>query len=189
MTYRAGNRLSPEFALLGFLYQAPSHGYELHQRLRDQFGYIWNASQSQTYNILNRLESQGYVRATFVEQEKLPARQQVQLTASGRDRFETWLRQPTKTSVHAIRVEFITRLHFCQCYFPGQLQGIIHDQIEAVKTDAEALQQALGNSGEIQPYNRLALELRLEILASVLHWLEGCGQLYKLANSESGENA
>jgi len=189
MINRGSSRLSPEFVLLGFLYQAPSHGYELHRRLRDQFGDIWNASQSQTYNILKRLESQGYVQATYIEQEKLPARQQLQLTSMGRERFETWLSQPTRSSVHAIRVEFITRLYFSQCYFPERLQVMIRDQVDAVKTVAASLQRKLEKTGEIPAHNRLSLMLRLEILDSVIRWLEGCSQTYKTARSESSGNA
>ena len=75
---------SPEYALLGFLYSHSDHGYDLHRLLVAELGQIWHVSQSQTYAILKRLESQGYISATTVEQEKLPAIQYLQITPAGR---------------------------------------------------------------------------------------------------------
>jgi PadR family transcriptional regulator AphA len=167
-------RLSPEFVLLGFLIESPSHGYELHQRLIEQFSNIWHTSQSQTYNILNRLESQGFIRSTSIEQEKLPTRQQLQITELGSKRFEAWLTQPTRPSVHAIRVEFITRLYFTQIYYPMRLQGMVKAQAKVVKAGLDELGKQLDELPEDQAFNRLALELRVELLNSVSRWLERC---------------
>src|SRR5512143_1910165 len=101
---------SPEFALLGFLYIQPGHGYELHQRLARELGYIWSVSQSETYNTLKRLEAQGFVKSRIVRQEKLPSRNLLSLTRRGRARFEAWLKTPGANSVRTIRLEFTTRL-------------------------------------------------------------------------------
>ena len=103
--------LSPEYALLGFLSLRQSHGYELHRQLVEDLGQIWRVSLSQTYNILARLETQGAIAGEMLTQEKLPARRQFNLTAMGRARFNEWLNQPTGCSVHAIRLEFTTRLY------------------------------------------------------------------------------
>jgi len=64
--------LSPEFALLGLLEQRPAHGYELHQRLYAELGYLWHISLSQAYNILKRLEAQGFIQGAPQPQENLP---------------------------------------------------------------------------------------------------------------------
>ncbi len=169
-------RLSPEYVLLGFLYCSPSHGYELHQRLQKQFGTIWHASQSQTYNILKRLEAQGFILSTIIEQSKHPSRQQLHISASGAERFEAWLRQPTKPSVHSIRVEFITRLYFTQLYYPECTQGMIEAQAQVVNGGLGQLKQQLARIAEGQSTNRLALELRVELLESVARWLQRCRQ-------------
>ncbi len=176
MIKRGSYRLSPEFVLLGFLCRTPSHGYELHRRLVDQFGTVWHTSQSQTYNILKRLESQGFIRATAIEQEKLPDRQQLELTPSGVERFEAWLAQPTKPSVHAIRVEFISRLYFVQLYYPQRMEEMLHAQAEEVKAGLVHLKKLLELLPEGPNINRLGIELRLELLSSVDHWLERCQQ-------------
>jgi PadR family transcriptional regulator AphA len=174
MSERRSNRISPEYVLLGFLAQAPSYGYELHQRMEALFGNIWHASQSQTYNILKRLTSQGYIQSTEVLQEKLPARQQLSITTAGIKRFKAWLARPNRASVHAIRVEFITRLYFTQLYYPERVREMILDQAESVESGLERLQKQLEQVPADQPFCRLALELRKELLRSVALWLEKC---------------
>ena len=78
--------ISPEYPLLGFLSQAPSHGYELHQRLEDELQGIWSLSQSQCYNILKRLEAQGDICGEVQQQKAAPAKRLLALTpAEGND--------------------------------------------------------------------------------------------------------
>ncbi len=187
MSERSTNRLSPEFVLLGFLARSPSHGYELHQQLVEHFSDIWHASQSQTYNILKRLETQGYIRSTFVEQEKLPTRQELQLTTAGAERFEAWLARPTKPSVHAIRVEFLTRLYFIQQFHPERSEELIGAQEKVVQAGLARLAEQLEKTPGEREMNRLALELRLELLSSVDRWLERCKQAIKEGHNWVGE--
>ena len=87
--------LSPEYVLLGFLNQQPAHGYDLHERIEAELGQIWHISLSQIYNILKRLETQGYISGVLQEQEKLPARKWFRLTAAGGRRFADWLSAAT----------------------------------------------------------------------------------------------
>lgn len=174
MKKRDNSRLSPEYVLLGFLYAIPSHGYELHQRLLGVFGNIWHASQSQTYNILKRLETQGFISSTLVEQEKLPPRQLLKITEAGSHRFITWLNKPTKSSVHAIRVEFVTRLYFMQQYFPENTQGMIRIQVEVVEAGLIQLYENLRRIPDEQIFDHIALELRISLLKSVVSWLNEC---------------
>lgn len=167
-------RLSPEFVILGFLFEQPGHGYELHRRLLDEFGFIWHVSQSQTYNILNRLESQGYITSQVIEQEKLPDRQSFHLNESGRRRWMTWLEAPTKCSVHSIRIEFITRLYFIKRYQPARIQVAIQAQIQEVEVGLSHLEQIHSQLPEDQIFNSLALSLRIKLLRSILTWLGDC---------------
>ncbi|OGN99064.1 MAG: hypothetical protein A2Z71_09675 [Chloroflexi bacterium RBG_13_50_21] len=167
-------RLSPEFVLLGFLYQNPGHGYELHRRLVDEFGYIWHVSQSQTYNILKRLESHGFITAALIEQEKLPTRQLFHLNESGLHRFSTWLDTPTKCSVHAIRVEFITRLYFIHLYQPSKILEAIRLQTREVQVGLLRLEEMHLSLPEEQIFNYLALDLRIKFLRSIISWLDEC---------------
>ena len=172
--YKRNNRLSPEYVLLGFLHDRPSHGYELNQRLVDEFGYIWRVSQSQTYNILHRIESQGYIISNVIGQEKLPSRQLFRLTEAGSAHFNTWLETPTSCSVHAIRVEFITRLFFIHQFYPNRTQETIRLQLDEVHSGIERLQELRQDLPSDQQFNRLALDLRINLLSSIISWLNDC---------------
>ena len=172
------NRLSPAPVLMGFLFKNPGHGYELHQRLCAEFGYIWHVSQSQTYNILKRLETQKYIAATPIAQEKLPPRQLLQITEQGQQWFDAWLSTPTKCSVHAIRTEFITRLYFTHQYYPARTLETIDRQIDEVMSGITRLTNERAGIPVDQGFNRLALELRIKLINSILSWLEECRKEY-----------
>src|SRR5215470_6004985 len=85
--------LSPEMALLGLLYLESGHGYDLHRKVVTDLGHVWHLSQSQAYAILKRLEARGDISAQVLEQEKLPARQMLRITAQGRKRFYDWMEE------------------------------------------------------------------------------------------------
>jgi DNA-binding PadR family transcriptional regulator len=165
---------SPEYALLGFLAVEPAHGYDLHQRLIADLGQVWHASQSQTYAILARLETQGLICSTVVRQARLPARRLLELTPAGRAQFDAWLAAPTGASMRAIRVDFITRLYFAARLHPEMAPGMVEEEINTARAGLHALQANLAAVPATQRFNRLALELRIRQLAAVIDWLATC---------------
>jgi DNA-binding PadR family transcriptional regulator len=176
--------LSPEYALLGLLARSPGHGYELHQRLKTELGQVWHVSLSQTYNILKRLEGQGYIAGELERSERQPQRLRFSLTSGGRERLQSWLRAPTGSSVRAIRVEFITRLYFAafeeDAGLPERLLHAQHAETRAGLHRLEALYQELP---EDETYNRLSLALRIRQLKAVLEWIEDARQALKINES------
>ncbi len=171
--HRVSSR-SPEYALLGFLYEKPNYGYLLHQALTGELGHVWHVSQSQTYNILNRLEAQKFISSTVPKNQKLPARQILHITAAGRQRFEAWLEAPPSSSVHAIRLEFITRLYFSSRLFPSRMESILEAQSEEVSAAIRRLKANLPGVPQDQTFNRLSLNLRIHQLQAVREWIRGC---------------
>ncbi len=166
--------LSPEYALLGLLEQRPAHGYELHQRLSADLGHLWHISLSQAYNILKRLEAQGFIQGIAQPQENLPDRRLFHLTEAGRRRFEDWLNKPSGCSVRAIRLEFATRLYFAHSRDPLMADRLIAIQIEEVRDGLDRLERALGEVPEERLFNRLGLALRVRQLTSAIDWLYEC---------------
>jgi DNA-binding PadR family transcriptional regulator len=165
---------SPEFALLGFLFDHANYGYQLHQLLVTELGYVWHISQSQTYAILKRLVNQGDLTSTLQDQEKLPTRQLLQITPAGRRRFKEWLEQPTGSSVRAIRLEFLTRLYFAQNLFPESLTKMLSAQITEVESALARLKNIQNGVPPEQTFNRMGLELRIRQLGSIRTWLDEC---------------
>jgi DNA-binding PadR family transcriptional regulator len=177
-TQQSGAR-SPEYALLGFLYAGADHGYALHQRLIDEFGYIWHVSQSQTYTILKRLEKDGCVTSTTQAQDKLPARQLLQLTPAGRRRFEAWLGASGKGSMRQVRVELIPRLYFLQKYHPERLGAVLEAQTGGVEQALDRLRAQRKSLPRARTFDRLSLDLRIRELRAVRDWLARCGETLK----------
>ncbi len=169
---------SPEFALLGFLYGGPNHGYTLHQQLETELGHVWHVSQSHTYAILKRLETQGFISSTTLEQEKLPARQLLHITPAGRKRFIAWLQTASGSSVRAIRLEFITRLYFAQKLFPKKVGSIFSAQLKEVETALKHLRKDQAGIPADQTFNQMGLDLRILQLDSIRAWLMECRQSF-----------
>ncbi len=171
---------SPEYALLGFLYEHPRHGYALHRQLVAELGHVWHVSQSQTYTILKRLEIQGWISSTTQEQDKLPARQNLQITENGRRRFEQWLETPSGSSVRAIRLEFITRLYFAWKFFPNKLQPILEAQSAEINSTLAWLEMNQSTIPPEQTFNHLSLELRIQQLQAVRDWVSRCRKIFNI---------
>lgn len=170
--------LSPEMALLGLLYGGPGYGYDLHRKVMTDLGEVWHLSQSQAYTILKRLEARGLVSSEEVPQEKLPSRQVLCLTPSGRERFITWLDASSGSSTRAIRMEFVTRLYFLHLYFPQKLGQAIEAQRAEAQANIRRLEQALADLPAGQVFNRMSLDLRIRQLEGVLEWVEDCRQQF-----------
>lgn len=176
---RPASNLSPEYPLLGLLAQRPAHGYELHQRLTEEFGHIWRISLSQTYNILKRLEKQGAIAGEDEEQENRPARRFFHLTPAGRQRFDAWLDTTVGCSTRAIRVGFLTRLAFAERLQPELVPDLLARQIVDVQEGIGRLEKDLADLPPEQTYNRLALQLRVRQIAPMLDWLTECQAVWR----------
>jgi DNA-binding PadR family transcriptional regulator len=166
--------ISPEYVLLGFLAQEPTHGYDLHLRIEKEFEGTWNVSQSQCYNILKRLEQKDLIRSEVRRQEAAPAKRLLELTPQGRERFLSWLSEPTPASVRAIRIELITRLFFAQSTGMASAQQLIEEQKPTLIEAVQRLRRAYEATPASQKFQRMSLLLRSRQLQSCVDWLDEC---------------
>jgi DNA-binding PadR family transcriptional regulator len=78
--------------VLALLAKEPSHGYELHARMREALGSLGgDLSAAQIYVTLSRLERAGLVAAHRVGQAERPDRKVYELTPEGQERVAHWL--------------------------------------------------------------------------------------------------
>lgn len=171
--------MSPEMVLLGLLYGGEGHGYDLHRKVVTDLGQVWHLSQSQAYTILKRLEAQGDISAKKIQQEKLPSRQLLRITAQGRKKFLQWLDAPSGGSTRAIRMEFITRLYFMKMYFPEKIVPAFDQQRTEANTHIQRLENTMAELPQEQIFNRMSLDMRLKQLKLVLQWLEDCQKIFQ----------
>jgi DNA-binding PadR family transcriptional regulator len=166
------SRLSPEYVLLGLLAAAPEHGYALHRRLQSEFKAIWRISQSQCYSILKRLEASGYLISSPERPAARRGRSVLRLTPRGRAHFLAWLHSPTPGSARALRVAFVTRLHFALRLGRPLAEQMIDEQQARLGKDLSRL-SALPTSA-LSELSRLSWQLKIRQLRACLEWLDDC---------------
>ncbi len=81
MSPRAAEPFTLEYALLGFLSDAPLHGYEIYQRLQnaDELSRVWRLKQAHLYALIAKLEGAGLLAAEVIPQEARPPRRVLRL--------------------------------------------------------------------------------------------------------------
>jgi DNA-binding PadR family transcriptional regulator len=83
------------YALLGLLARRALSGYDLARQMKRPVGYFWQARHSQIYPELARLEAQGLVAHTVVEQHDRPDKKVYAITAAGREALHAWVTSET----------------------------------------------------------------------------------------------
>jgi len=151
---------------------APSHGYDLHQRLTADLGNVWRVSQSQVYSILKRLEERGDISARAGRKGKLPRRQVLHITPSGKKRFRQWMDGAASSGARTVRLEFLTRLYFANMIQPAKAGRIYLTQEHEISSAIRRLRLLLAHVPEDRAYDRLSLDLRLRQMELVRNWLQ-----------------
>jgi DNA-binding PadR family transcriptional regulator len=88
-----------ELAILGFLYDAPLHGYELRKRISALTGHVRPVAESTLYPAIKRLETAGLLaRATQPGSVAAP-RHVLTLTDEGREELRRRLVEPAQRDI------------------------------------------------------------------------------------------
>jgi DNA-binding PadR family transcriptional regulator len=162
----------PEYLVLGFLAEAPLHGYDLYRRFEAELGKVWHLSQSQVYAIIKRLEAQAFVTSSLEAGSRSQEKRVLGITEAGKRRFEDWLLSPTDCSSRIIRLEFISRLYFAKRLRPADLAGIVEGQSRALERQVANHRRILAALPQGETWNRLAMELRIKQISGIAEWLE-----------------
>ncbi len=83
-----------EHAILVSLSERPASGLELAHRFDRSIGFFWSATHQQIYKVLARMEADGWVRSTALEQQGRPDKKVYEVTTDGSDELATWLAEP-----------------------------------------------------------------------------------------------
>ena len=166
--------LSPEYPFLGLIAIKSMHGYELHQRLSNELGFVWQVSQSQAYAILGRLETKGDIYSDPIQQTGLPVRHHLRLTPQGKQRFTEWLYLPSPCTPRHIRMEFVTKLYFLTHFNPNHLTTAIQSQRLAIQSRLYGLNQTLLTIAADDHFRHLSLSMRINQLNALMTWLNDC---------------
>ena len=169
---KSSSNLSPEYLMLGYLMQGPSHGYEIFQSIQTDLSQIWHLSMSQIYNILARLEKKGFFSVEEEVQDNQRVRKMLTITDEGRLHFEEWLFTACPGSARALRIEFLTRHYFMTRLHPDKVQQMIEEQIARMEMDMEKLQSMLAKLDPADFYNYNAVQMKNDQLSTMLNWFK-----------------
>lgn len=176
MTKIAATPLTIEHALLGFVHEQPTHGYEIYQQLSAPTGLwqVWRMKQSQLYALLNKLEDAGYLTTTLQPQEARPPRKIYALTPAGSAAFHRWLTSPV-TNGRQMRTEFLAKLYFAQRQGPPMVEQLLTDQTEACRRWLAIFQNQDRPQGD-DYFSCIVQQFRFHQIESFLTWLTACQQ-------------
>ena len=170
--------LTIEYALLGFLLPGPLHGYQIYQQLCDHSGLrqVWYLKQAQLYALLAKLEEAGYISGTIQQQESRPARRVFQLTASGKEMFQSW---SSSAVLHPrqMRQEFQTKLYFAQIQGSEVCNRLVVAQRQACQQWLEFHKNSEAMKGSRNTFIWLVNQYRLGQIQAMLDWLDLCQPL------------
>jgi len=168
---RRSRGLAVEFALLGFLVESPAHGYELRDRLSAGLGAFWRIASSQLYQVLHRLEEEGWVDASVEAGATGPSRTVYHITEKGRSAFWSWAASPVR-HVRRIRVEFLAKLYFLRRLAPERLPEVIRAQIAVLRELQEHMHRRPHLRTDDALLGALASSYRRNQVEATIRWLE-----------------
>ncbi|PWI20104.1 PadR family transcriptional regulator [Streptomyces sp. Act143] len=88
-----------ELAILGFLYDAPLHGYELRKRITALTGHVKPVAESTLYPAIKRLENAGLLARSTEPGAVAAPRHVLTLTEEGRRDLRRRLAEPTQRDI------------------------------------------------------------------------------------------
>ncbi|MGW3360830.1 PadR family transcriptional regulator [Streptomyces bungoensis] len=100
-----------ELSILGFLAEAPLHGYELKERIKALSGHVRPVSDGALYPAINRLLAAGLLDQRTEEGASATPRRVLSLTDKGREELLARLRTPKQAEI-TDQVRFNTILAF-----------------------------------------------------------------------------
>ncbi|WP_353941054.1 PadR family transcriptional regulator [Streptomyces sp. HUAS MG91] len=88
-----------ELAILGFLYDAPLHGYELRKHITALTGHVRPVAESTLYPAIKRLEKAGLLTRETQPGTVAAPRHMLSLTEAGREELRRRLREPARADI------------------------------------------------------------------------------------------
>lgn len=170
-----GRTSTVSLALLGFVRDAPRHGYAIYQELSDPEGLwaVWRIKQSQLYALLARLEAQGYLASTLEPQGGRPPRKVFRLTPAGVAAYLDWVQAPV-THGRQFRLEFLAKLFFARREGADAVQALIDRQRAVCRDWLTEQQDLMAAASTAPPFQRLVHRYRAGQVEAMLDWLDVC---------------
>jgi DNA-binding PadR family transcriptional regulator len=168
------------YAILTLLAENASTGYDLSKAFSASVTYVWPAQQSQVYPELHRLEREGLVEATTIEQTGKPDKRVYNMTADGRRALEEWIVTPPDPpafrDAFQLRALNFGRINIDQALkLLAQQKAHLMGRIETLEQAAQLLEATGHTPGEPMNPNvgwRVVVEAGLSVLRAYRDWCD-----------------
>ena len=155
-----------EWACLGVLYPAPTHGFAIAGRLKPDgdIGRVWSMSRALTYRALDQLTERGLVHVVGEEPGIAGGNRTIlAATRSGRAKLRQWLHTPV-VHLRDVRSELLLKIVLAdQCGI--DISDMLVGQRARVASQVAAFEERADGDDVVQLWRR-------ESARSVLHFLE-----------------
>lgn len=182
------------YLVLGILLREPRSGYDIVKELAS----FRPAKSSQIYPILSKLEANGYVDCTQVQQNGRPNKKVYSVTTTGKAKLESWL--DTSPEPPVIRDDFLSMFFSVWIKEPETLERLLLERVSYLEERLAYFydrKQTLetGFPGEIHNFyswhhcTYLLVQRRIAITAEDIKWCERVLQEPALAWSRPASEA
>lgn len=163
------NLLLGEWACLGILYPAQTHGFAIAARLKPtgDVGRVWSLSRSLTYRSIDRLTAVGFIHAVGEERGLAGGNRTIlAATRSGRHQFRKWLDTPVE-HLRDLRSELLLKLILAE-----SCQIDIADMLDRQRDRIQHLAQTIAEQTPANGHPDAVAIWRSEISQAALRFLD-----------------
>jgi len=167
------------FAILELLSHKPLSGYELKKRFNGSIVFFWQASHSQIYPELRRMEADNLIAGSRIPHECRPTKKVYAITEKGRDALVRWVAEPA--SLQSVKDEMMLKCFAFNLVSPAEAQQQItqHQRLheERLATYRRLEQQLVQKHGDLRQtadpilfWNALTLEHAISFERMYIDW-------------------
>jgi PadR family transcriptional regulator AphA len=169
---RPTGEMPAEHAILGLLSidDGSGHGYDLARNFSEgqPLAAVLRLEPGMLYHHLKKMEKAGWVTSVVVPQPSRPPRQVYQITETGREELERWLREPV-AHTREIRLEFLVKLYFARLLDAELAARLIAEQLGRLQRQESNLAE---QTQAEDPFVRQVYDLRLAQTRAAIDWLQ-----------------
>jgi len=168
---RAAELKPIQYAILGLLREAPSHGYDLQRSFAEEsdLGAVVHIEQASLYGTLKDLATRGLIAGEETREGARPPRTRYSLTRAGHQAFEEWAGTPVER-LRQVRLDFLLKVYFARQDGTERVRLLVDAQIAACHRYLSSL-ESRASALAPESFAYLFNESRSSAARATLEWL------------------
>ncbi len=165
-----------ELAILGFLYDAPLHGYELRKRIAALAGHVRPVSEGTLYPAIKRMERAGRLTRRTEPGAAAAPRHTLLLTEAGRDELRRRLGEPAEQDITDENRWFTVLAFLSRLDDPARQAAVLRRRLDFLRQPSSFFydgDRPVRAEETADPFRRGLLTIARATSEAELRWLEG----------------